>query len=345
MDWGILSMKLSKYLSSKFYVIALALIVTLIEVTFFVASGNNIDTILFFTILLWVLIGCILFIDYYMKASFYKRLTEIFDKLDKKYLVHEMVKEPDFLEGKILYDILQDLDKNIHDSINEYAIREKEYKEYIELWVHEVKTPLAAAKLISENNKSSEMIKIEKELERIDGFVEQALFYARSTSVEKDYVLKEYKLTDIVNPIIRKHKETFIYKKIKVELNNLDTLVYTDEKWMIFIINQLIDNALKYVNENGIIQLSATVEKENTILYIKDNGIGITNKDVKRVFERGFTGDNGRQYSKSTGMGLYLCKRLCEKLYVGLELDSTQNEGTTVKLIFPLSSMIQLKGK
>jgi signal transduction histidine kinase len=112
-----------------------------------------------------------------------------------------------------------------------------------------------------------------------------------------------------------------------------------------FIINQLIDNALKYVNENGVIQLSATVEKENTILYIKDNGIGITNKDVKRVFERGFTGDNGRQYSKSTGMGLYLCKRLCEKLYVGLELDSTQNEGTTVKLIFPLSSMIQLKGK
>jgi signal transduction histidine kinase len=229
-------MKLSKYLSSKFYVIALALIVTLIEVTFFMASGNNIDTILFFTILLWVLIGCILFIDYYMKASFYKRLTETFDKLDKKYLVHEMVKEPDFLEGKILYDILQDLDKNIHDSINEYAIREKEYKEYIELWVHEVKTPLAAAKLISENNKSSEMIKIEKELERIDGFVEQALFYARSTSVEKDYVLKEYKLTDIVNPIIRKHKETFIYKKIKVELNNLDTFVYTDEKWMILLL-------------------------------------------------------------------------------------------------------------
>ena len=336
-------MKFSKYLYSKIYVIILTLIVTVIEVTFFVASGNNKDTILFFTILLWILIASILIIDYQMKASFYRRLTQTFDKLEKKYLVHEMIKEPDFLEGKILYTILQDLDKNIHDSVNEYAIREKAYKEYIELWVHEVKTPLAAAKLISENNQNPIMMKIEKELDRVDGFVEQALFYARSTSVEKDYIVKEHLLTNLVNPVIRKHKEMFIYKKVKVEINNLDIVVYTDEKWVNFIIHQLIDNALKYISDGGVIQLSATIEKENVLLTIKDNGIGIVNKDVSRVFERGFTGENGRLYCKSTGMGLYLCKLLCEKLHIGIQLDSVQNEGTCITLVFPLNSMFQLE--
>lgn len=334
-------MSIFKYLYSKIHVLFLTALASIIEILFFIASYDNLDTIIFFVGLLWILIGSILMIDYRLKAKYYKQLLATFEKLDKKYLIHEMIKEPDFLEGKILYGLLQDLDKCIHDTINLYYSNEKDYKEYIELWVHEIKTPLAAAKLISENNKSEAMGKIENELDQIDKFVEQVLFYARSTSVEKDYILKELSLATMVNPVIRKYKETFIYKKIKLELNNLETVVYTDEKWMVFIIGQLIDNALKYVKEKGHIEIYAKKEKENICLYIKDNGIGIESRDIKRIFERGFTGGNGRLFVKSTGMGLYLCKRLCEKLYVGIEVEALA-QGTQVKLVFPLSSMMQL---
>ncbi|MDL2276602.1 sensor histidine kinase [Breznakia sp. OttesenSCG-928-G09] len=336
-------MKISKFLLEKFYVFVLGLFVSCIQTMFFVASGSNLDTILFFAVLLWVAIIVGLFIEYKQKVGFYQNLDATLQKVDKKYLIHEMIQEPRFIEGRILYVVLVDLNKNLNDTINAFTIREKEYQEYIELWVHEIKTPLAAGKLIVANNDSTVMRNLDTELNRIDSFVEQALFYARSTSLEKDYVVKEVQLDEIVRKVVKKHKQTFLYKNIKIDLCNLDEKIFSDAKWVEFILNQLIDNALKYTGVDGEIKIYTKKEKENTVLYMKDTGIGIDSRDIERVFERGFTGENGRIYNKATGMGLYLCKLLCEKLYIGIEISSSLEQGTELKLIFPLGSMIGLR--
>ena len=150
---------------------------------------------------------------------------------------------------------------------------------------------------------------------------------------------------EIVNESIKKNKSSLIQEKISIDIHDLEIEVYTDNKWIVFILNQIIQNSIKYrKKENSVIEIYANQGKENVILYIKDNGIGIKQGEITRVFEKGFTGTNGRlSNKKSTGIGLYLCKKLCNKLGIGIELNSVQNEGTEVKLVFPKDSYIELK--
>ena len=232
--------------------------------------------------------------------------------------------------------------------MNYYKNIQEDYKEYIELWIHEVKIPIATSKMIIENNKEltrnsreslqikdtetdsitykSDILKsIDEELDKVENYTEQALFYARSNAVEKDYIINKTNLKEIVNGAILKNKTTLINEKVSLELSNLkEEEVYTDSKWAIFIINQIIQNAIKYSKkENNKIEISSQEKNDKVILYIKDNGIGIKKGEITRVFERGFTGENGRIIGqKSTGIGLYLCKKLCDRLGLGIELNS-----------------------
>ena len=221
----------------------------------------------------------------------------------------------------------------------------EDYKEYIELWIHEIKIPIAASKMVIENNKNTITKSIDEELDKVENYIEQALFYARSNTVEKDYYIKKAILKEIVNESIKKNKSSLIQEKISINIHDLDLEVNTDNKWIVFILNQIIQNSIKYKKkEESAIEIYAKQGKENVILYIKDNGIGIKKGEITRVFEKGFTGTNGRLSSKkSTGIGLYLCKKLCNKLGIGIELNPVQNEGTEVMLIFPQSSYIELK--
>lgn len=168
---------------------------------------------------------------------------------------------------------------------------------------------------------------------------------ARSNTVEKDYYIRKVFLKEIVTESIKKNKSSLIQEKISIDIHDLDIEVNTDNKWIVFILNQIIQNSIKYrKKENSVIEIYANQGKENVILYIKDNGIGIKQGEITRVFEKGFTGTNGRlSNKKSTGIGLYLCKKLCNKLGIGIELNSVQNEGTKVKLVFPKDSYIELK--
>jgi signal transduction histidine kinase len=163
--------------------------------------------------------------------------------------------------------------------------------------------------------------------------------------LEKDYYIRKVVLKEIVNESIKKNKSSLIQEKISIDIHDLDIEVNTDNKWIVFILNQIIQNSIKYrKKENSVIEMYANQGKENVILYIKDNGIGIKQGEITRVFEKGFTGTNGRlSNKKSTGIGLYLCKKLCNKLGIGIELNSVQNEGTEVKLVFPKDSYIELK--
>ena len=283
------------------------------------------------------------FIEYYKKKEYYSEIKARVNELEEKYLITELLPKGDFLDAKINKDNILEIGKSMLENVNKYKYLQEDYKEYIELWIHEIKIPIATSKMIVENNKSEVNKSIDEELDKIENYIEQALYYARSNTVEKDYIIKKNNLKDIVSSTILKNKTTLIQNNVKIEMENLEEEVYTDSKWCVFILSQIIQNAIKYSKEqNKEIKLYAENKKENVILYIKDNGIGIDKAEIGRVFEKGFTGTNGRQEKKSTGIGLYLCKKLCDKLCIGLEIASEKEIGTEVKLIFPKNSFINM---
>ena len=283
------------------------------------------------------------FIEYYKKKEYYSEIKARVNELEEKYLITELLPKGDFLDAKINKDNILEIGKSMLENVNKYKYLQEDYKEYIELWIHEIKIPIATSKMIVENNKSEVTKSIDEELNKIENYIEQALYYARSNTVEKDYIIKKNNLKDIVSSTILKNKTTLIQNNVKIEMENLEEEVYTDSKWCVFILSQIIQNAIKYSKEqNKEIKLYAENKKENVILYIKDNGIGIDKAEIGRVFEKGFTGTNGRQEKKSTGIGLYLCKKLCDKLCIGLEIASEKEIGTEVKLVFPKNSFINM---
>ena len=279
----------------------------------------------------------VLTVEYIKKKKFYNAVKESLIELDEKYLIAETIENPSFLDGKLLKNILIETDKSMIEHVNKYKYLQEEYKEYIELWIHEIKTPIAAGKLIVQNNKNEVTKSIDEELDKIEYYVEQALYYARSNTVEKDYCITKCNLQDIVNTVIKKNKDDLINNKIKINIEDINENVYTDSKWIIFILNQIITNCIKYSKtENAEININVEIKKARVILDIKDNGIGIRKGEITKVFEKGFTGSNGRKEGKkSTGIGLYLCRKLCGKLGIGIELNSEENIGTDVKLVFP----------
>ena len=279
-------------------------------------------------------------IEYYSKKSYYNNLLEKLDELDKKYLLSEVISKANFQDGNLFKEILEETGKSMLENVNKYKYAQEDYKEYIELWIHEIKTPISASKLIIENNKNEITKNIEEELDKIENYTEQALYYARINTVEKDYIITKTNLKDIVNMSIIKNKTTILNNKFELNIHDLEKQVYTDSKWVVFILNQVIQNSIKYSkNENQSIEIYAEEQKEKVTLYIKDNGLGIKKSELSRVFEKGFTGENGRIIGKkSTGIGLYLCKKLCDKLQLAININAEQNVGTEVTIVFPKGS-------
>ena len=339
-------MNFKGFIKEKLLTISL-LIFALITIEIFLMAypvGNFIKIYIPIIVIVSYFIG--LFCEYFSKKRYYKNLQNMLDELDEKYLITEIIKTPDFIEGKILKDTLEQIDKSMNENVNKYKYLQEDYKEYIELWIHEIKIPIAASKMVIENNKNSVTKSIDEELEKVENYIEQALFYARSNTVEKDYYIKKSNLKEIVNESIKKNKSVLIQEKVGINAYDLEVTVNTDSKWIVFILNQIIQNSVKYRNKDveSNLEIYSKQGKENVTLYIKDNGIGIKKGEIERVFEKGFTGTNGRlSGKKSTGIGLYLCKKLCDKLGIAIELNSIQGEGTEVKILFPNSSYLNLK--
>ena len=335
-------MKFKDFIKDKIIlIVSIILAVISIEILLLAYKIDLIIKIYIAVIILFVILLAIL-IEYTRKKHFYNQLKENIEGLQEKYLIPEVIKTPDFAEGKILKEVLQEIESSRIDNVNYYKNIQEEYKEYIELWIHEVKIPISASKLIIQNNKNKVTKSIDEELDKLENYTEQALYYARSNAVEKDYIITKTNLKEIVNGAILKNKSTLLNEKIVLEINDIEKTVCTDSKWATFIVNQIIQNSIKYSNpENKKIEIYAKEKNDKVILHIKDNGIGIKKGEITRVFERGFTGENGRIIGqKSTGIGLYLCKKLCDKLGLGIELNSEKNVGTEVKIIFPKNSYI-----
>lgn len=288
-------------------------------------------------------IGIIVFhiYEYIKKKKYYNEVLSNLKSLDKKYLISEVMDEADFLDGKILYSIIKETDKSMNDEILKLKLNIREYKEYIELWVHEVKTPIATCKLLIENNDLPVTESIGEEVERVENYIEQALFYARSNTLEKDYIIKEIKIIDCINSSIKKNLNQLIENKIKIDITNIEDIIYSDSKWVEFILNQIISNSIKYrKKDNSILKFYSEKSGENIVLTIEDNGIGMDEKDVLKAFDKGYTGTNGRKFTKSTGIGLYLCNKLCIKLGLKIKLESLLNGGTKVYILFPINKMM-----
>ena len=333
-------MSLKNFIKEKILLISL-LILALVTIEIFLIAYDVHNFIKIYIIVFpLLLISISLSIEYYNKKTFYNKLEKNLQDLNEKYLISEIIETPNFIEGKILKEVIQDVNKSMIENVNKYKKIQEEYKEYIELWIHEIKIPIATSKMIIENNKSEAGRSIDEELDKVEDYIEQALYYARSNTVEKDYIIGKVELREIVNTAVIKNKNLLITNKVNLDLHGLDRWVYTDSKWMVFILNQIIQNAVKYGrNEDSKLEIFAEEEKEKVILFVKDNGIGIKSSEICRVFEKGFTGENGRIIGKkSTGIGLYLCKKLCEKLEIGLELESEKGVGTKVVITFPMGS-------
>ncbi|MDK2587059.1 sensor histidine kinase [Romboutsia sedimentorum] len=276
-------------------------------------------------------------IEYIKFKNYLNELINLNEQLDRKYLISEVIIEPNFIEGKIINNILKDTNRDMQENVKYYKNMQKEYQEYVETWVHEIKTPIASTMLIIENNEDIIPNNMKYELRKVEDYVEQALYYSRSNEVSQDYIVKRFNLEQTVRKVIKRNASDFINKKIAIDIENIKGEIHSDPKWVEFIINQIIGNSIKYLTtQNPKVTIYTTENENNTILIIKDNGVGINEKDLKKVFEKGFTGANGRIYAKSTGIGLYLCQKLCKKLGLRIKLTSKENEGTEVKIIFPL---------
>ena len=306
---------------------------------FLLVCGNSISAVLLI-LAVWALILLAgLFLTYWKRSRQMRQLLDMAGQLSERYLISEVMELPEQAEDQVYYRLLKMAGKSMLEQIGEVQRERQEYKEYIEQWIHEVKTPITAIKLICENNRCSFTRELLAELENINRFTEQALYYARSEYTEKDYSVREINLSDVVHGAIADNKYLLRQNNVAVTVEDVEYSIYSDDKWLRFILDQLISNAVKYRADQPVLHFFADKKTDSIILSVSDNGIGIPQGDLPRIFEKGFTGQNGRTIHSSTGIGLYLCGRLCDKLGIGISA-SSEGKGTTISLSFHINDFV-----
>lgn len=266
----------------------------------------------------------------FMINSFIFLVYFIYKYINKEKITFiEISKNPSQRE-KIILDEYENLDKKYKDLLLAYNEIEGDLKDFYGLWIHEIKTPIAENKLILDDP-NPDLDLLRKNNKRIEDYLNILLGFVRYNSKTNDYVFKEVRIDSVAKEIIREKSYDFISKKISLEVSNLDFKVVSDEKWLSFIIGQLLNNALKYTPAGGKIKVYC----ENSSLIIEDNGIGIKQIDLPRVFEMGYTGENGRKFGSSTGLGLYLVKSIGKDLNLDIKIESKEGKFTKIIINFP----------
>jgi signal transduction histidine kinase len=290
-----------------------------------------INTVCFIMLVVYLIAG------YCLKNSFYKKLNAAV-KTSQDNLLNALPKGKSF-EQRVYAELLQKLYEQQNTRLEKLYEEKKDNLEYITSWVHEIKTPIAASYLIIENGVGKPvddvLASLKEELGKIEVQVEQVLYNSRADEFAKDYMISEVGLEEVVNGVVKKHANTFISKKISVDIHCADIEIISDRKWLFYIIDQILANSLKYTKAEGRITIRGIIKDNEKQLVIEDNGIGIRQEDINRVFNRGFTGETGRQNQKATGMGLYLARKLARKLGHDISVQSACNEYTRVTIHFP----------
>ncbi|EOS42270.1 HAMP domain-containing histidine kinase [Schaedlerella arabinosiphila] len=308
-------------------------------IVFLLVCGNSISVVLLILVVWAVVLLSGLFLTYWKRKQQMQKLLDMAGWLSERYLISEVMELPEQAEDQVYYQLLKMAGKSMLEQIGEVRRERLEYKEYIEQWIHEIKTPITAMKLLCENHRTDWTKELLLELEKTNRFTEQALYYARSEHTEKDYSVREMSLSQVVHQAIADNKYLLLQSGVRLEVEEMADTVYSDEKWVRFILNQLIANVVKYRSGQPVLRFSTRRQQDQVILVVEDNGIGISPADLPRVFEKGFTGQNGRMVQQSTGIGLYLCKRLCDKLGIGIAAESS-GQGTAISLAFHINCLI-----
>ncbi|HLU22356.1 MAG TPA: sensor histidine kinase [Bacillaceae bacterium] len=244
--------------------------------------------------------------------------------------------DPLSMEGEFAQSYIDKLKIEHIRELNQIQEKQKDHYDFIVSWFHEIKTPIAVLRLLEQTDMDPNSIR--EEISKIENYVDQALYYAKLDSFNQDYDIQKCDSIRIVKETIKAHAKTFFSKKIAIHIQAESLVVQSDPKWLQFIINQLITNSLKYTNQGGEITISVLESESEKQLIIRDNGIGISQKDLPRIFNRGFTGETGRTHAKSTGMGLYLAQQLSNKLGHYISCTSKVNEFTEFIIHFPMDS-------
>lgn len=337
--WGTQSMKIRPFLRDKCYLIFSWFGVSFILTLFLSLLKIQTEVIIVVNVFVTGIVILVIGVEFNRRKKYYDELYASFNILEKKYLMFEMLPDACFFDAYNFEHIIHVTGKSMSDHVGAYRRLQDDYKEYIELWIHEVKTPLAAAKLIVANHPNEEASILLQELDRVENYLEQVLFYARSASAEKDYLIQRIKLNDVVRNVVRELSPIFIERHVGLTFECDEIYVYSDPKWLEFMIKQVVGNALKYVaSDTGMVVITCHAEAQRIILQIHDNGPGMIESDRMRAFERGFTGQMGRKSKQATGMGLYLVKTLGDKLHIDISI--TNQSGLCVTFVFPKSDMM-----
>ena len=329
-------MRIGTYFKDNLYKLFVFIVCYVFNLLIFFAFKVETQVIISSTFLYIICFLLILLIPYFRKKKFYDNLLANIESLDKSYLVLETLSEPEFYEGKLLYQALYEINKSMNENVRLIEEHLKDFKEYIEMWIHEVKIPLSTLVLISNNHKNQFDKKTKLQLKRLEDYVDQVLYYARSENAEKDYLIKKIDLSKVIKNVGLKNMDDLLENKIDYIVENVDYKILTDSKWLEFILGQIVNNSIKYKRniDNSYIKIFVQEAQEKTTLVIEDNGIGIKESDLKQVFDKSFTGENGRNTNKSTGMGLFIAKNMCKKLGHKINIESIYNQYTRVYITF-----------
>ena len=324
---------LRTYLKDKWAEGMVFIVVIFTTISFCLAFRLRIEIIIvLITPMLLAAFGMLLY-DYGRKKRFYETLRTNLEKLDQAYLVTETIERPSFLDGQMLHDACYEIDKSMLENLGKLARQNQDFREYIELWIHEIKTPLTALTLLAASLDSPEL---QLELARVENLAEQVLYFVRAESAEADYLLGECKVGEVIKTVLHNYRTQIQSQNVDIVVENLNQIVYSDAKWLQFVISQILANALKYGAK--VVQIVLGNDGRVRILKIRDDGVGIAKEDLPRIFDKTFTGKNGRggDNRKSTGIGLYLVKILCDKLGHQIQISSKtgKNSYTEVEIRF-----------
>ena len=328
-------MTFGEFLSDRLGYLLLHLICVAGTALFLAATGTQTGVLVILLMALLLVFTAVELSDFCRQRSRLVELEAVLNGLDQKYLFTECVSPPQKLYERHLFDLMRLAGRSMIGAVSDAKASQREYQEYVERWVHEIKAPITAARLTCRELDGDIRRKLTAELSQIEAHVERALFYARAESPEQDCLIRQTDLAEIVAQAVENHRALLIQSGVRVETERLDCPVYTDGKWASFILGQLLQNAARYRGEEPVICICAEPLGKRVKLTVRDNGIGIPAHEIPRVFDRGFTGSNGRARGGSTGMGLYLCKKMSGFLELDLCLTSEEGVGTCVTLTFP----------
>lgn len=329
-------MKFINYVKDKIWYVILFIVSLAFILLMLAAFKTKIELTIAILLVITIFFITSILIDFFKKKAFYNNLLSSIENLDKAYLVLETLDKPNFYEGKILYQALYEINKSMNENVKNLKLQVDDFKEYVEMWIHEVKIPISSLVLMQHNHKDKFSKDQIRQIKRIENYVEQILYYVRQETAEKDYLITDVSLNKIINKVLLKNKDDILENKINLIVDTLSYDVSTDSKWLEFIINQIINNSIKYKRniKSSSIKIYVIENNDKLDLVIEDNGIGISESDLPMVFKKSFTGKNGRIKSKSTGMGLFIAKSMTDKLGHKIKIESKEKEYTKVIITF-----------